>query len=169
MDFNTTWELDLDNLVTGWIQRADIPYKGNHISRVAVTYQGKNRYYVAGGQKQQQEKSGNQNDLYEWDVINSQWIKRANMTIARGHASSSTRPYGCGFIMAGGATNDGNMTADISYYGIDTDSWTTIGILPKAINTPICDIVTLGRGNDWLYCQTGNVGGYFSWRTRISI
>jgi N-acetylneuraminic acid mutarotase len=167
VDFNTTWELDLDNLATGWIQRADIPYKGNHISRVAATYQGKNRYYVAGGQLQQQEKSGNQNSLYEWDVINSQWIQRANMTIARGHASSSTRPYGCGFIMAGGAINDGNKTADISYYGINTNSWTTIGLLPQAINTPICDIVSFGPGNDWVYCQTGNVGGYFSWRTRI--
>ena len=49
-------------------------------------------------------------DMYEF-VYNAngddQWIKRADMPITRGHASSSTNKYGCGFIIAGGTKNGG--------------------------------------------------------------
>jgi N-acetylneuraminic acid mutarotase len=169
IDSNRTFELDLDNLDAGWTRLQDIPYKANHVSFVTAYYQGKPRYYWAGGQLTWNEANGNQDDLVELDQATKTWIRRADMTLARGHASTSTVAYGCGFIMAGGAINGGTKTADISYYGIDTNSWTSIGKLPSAINTPACDIVRNVAGSDWIYCQTGNVGGKFSWRIKISL
>ena len=168
IDFQTTFELDLDNLSAGWTKRQDIPYKANHISHVTAYYQGKPHYYWAGGQIQQSESNGNQDDLFEWDQATKTWIRRADMPLSRGHATASTVAYGCGFIMAGGAINTGSKTDDISYYGIDTNKWTKIGKLPEEINTPVCGIVRNVTGSDWIYCQTGKVGGEFSWKVRIS-
>lgn len=52
------------------------------------------------------EKSGNSDENYEWDVPSQSWIARADMPITRGHASSSTNAIGCGFIIAGGSSNE---------------------------------------------------------------
>jgi hypothetical protein len=169
-DQNTTWELSLNNISGGWETRAATLYKANHISHVTAFFQGRHRYYIAGGQLQQKESDGNQADLIEWDQASKTWIRRANMTLPRGHASASTLPYGCGFIMIGGAINNGTQTADIAYYGIDTDSWTSIGTLPRAINTPVCEIVKNLNASDWVYCNTGLVStNNFAWRRRISV
>jgi N-acetylneuraminic acid mutarotase len=169
IDYTTTVELDLDNVSAGWTYRQDIPYKGNHLSHVTAYHQGRARYYWAGGQLEQQEKFGNQNDLVEWDQASKTWIKRADMTLARGHASTSTIPYGCGFLMIGGAINTGDKTPNIAYYGIDTDKWTSIGELPKKMNTPVCVIVRNVENSDWVYCQAGPVNGEFSWKRKISL
>ena len=107
--------------------------------------------FGTGGQCAQNEKTGNQPDNVELDYDKKVWIRRANITNARGHASSSTVPYGCGFIMAGGAMNNGNHTSDISYYNIETNSWTKIGDLVYEINTPIV------RLEERFYCQTGGI------------
>jgi N-acetylneuraminic acid mutarotase len=168
-DQNTTWELDLSNTMNGWVRRADIPYTGNHVSHVTATYEGKKRHYILGGQKGSNEPYGNKADNFEWDNMNKIWIRRANMTIPRGHASSSTVPYGCGFIMAGGAINNDTQTSDVSYYGIDTDTWISIGNLTQPINTPVCDIARFSPGLDYLYCQSGGISSKFSWRIRISL
>jgi hypothetical protein len=168
-DFNTTWELFLDNLAAGWIRRADIPYKGNHASHVTAFHQGRPRYYWAGGQLEQQEWTGNQNDLVEWDQPTQTWIRRANMTLARGHASSSTIAYGCGFLMIGGAINTGTKTPDVAFYGIYNDQWTSIGNLTKKMNTPVCDIVRGVNGSDWVYCQSGPINNTFNIRRQITI
>lgn len=89
------------------------------------------------------------------------------MPMARGHASSSTLAYGCGFIIIGGALNGGVMTADISYYDIDTDTWTKIGDLPKEKNTPVCVIYPdWNGGDDWLHCESPKT---FSARIQITL
>jgi N-acetylneuraminic acid mutarotase len=173
VDHNTTWELFLNNITAGWFRRADIPYQGNHISHVTVNYQGRSRYYYLGGQKDSKEAQGNLNDLFEWDQGNKSWIRRMNLPFPRGHTSASTVAYGCGFLSMGGAINSATsstvQTANITYYGVDTDSWSLIGNLPKEINTPVCVIVRNVSASDWIYCQTGNVGGSFPWKRRISL
>jgi hypothetical protein len=169
IDQTTTWELFIDNLSEGWITRAPTLYKANHISHVTVFYEGRYRYYIAGGQLEQEEYTGNQPDLIEWDQASKTWIRRANMILPRGHASASTLPYGCGFMMIGGAINTGWSTSDISFYSIETDTWTKIGDLPRSLNTPVCDIVRNLNDSDWLYCITGNVGSRdFHTRRRIT-
>ena len=168
-DHNNTWELYLDNLAAGWQTRPDTLYQGNHISHVSVWYEGKQRHYMAGGQVRSNEANGNLDDHVEWDNVNKQWIRRASMNIRRGHASTSTAPYGCGYLIAGGAIQGSNKTTDISYYSIKTDTWTSIGNLPSPINNPVCTIVRLGPNNDWYYCQTGFIGKTFPWRVPISL
>lgn len=64
------------------------------------------------------------------------------------------------------------QTSDISFYdpldGPD-GKWTKIGDLPWAINTPVCDISLDLNGQDWLYCETGNVYGTYSYRRKINL
>lgn len=168
-DHNTTFELSLTNLTAGWSVRSSIPYKANHVSHVTAYYKGKPHYFVGGGQIEEKELDGNQADLVEWDVASSRWIRRSNMDLPRGHASSSTIAYGCGFLIIGGAVNGGSKTSDISYYAIDTNSWIKIGDLPAKINSPVCDIVSNLLGSDWVYCQSGYYWGSFSWRRRITL
>jgi N-acetylneuraminic acid mutarotase len=169
IDYTTTWELFLDNLAGGWIKRADCPYKANHVSHVTAYLQGKPHYYWAGGQIAQEEDSGNQDDLVEWDQATKTWIRRADMPLPRGHASSSTIPYGCGFLMIGGAINTGTKTTNIAWYNIETDKWHSIGDLKNKINTPVCDVVKNLNGTDWIYCQTGSVSGDYTWKSKITL
>jgi hypothetical protein len=169
VDHNTTYELFLNNLTAGWIRRADNIYKGNHASHVTVIYKGRPRYYWGGGQMGREEWVGNVNDLVEWDQPSKSWIRRANMTLARGHASSSTVPYGCGFLMMGGSINTGTKTPDVAFYSTDTDRWTSIGNLSEKMNTPVCDIVRNLNNSDWVYCQTGPVASTFHIRRRITL
>jgi hypothetical protein len=168
-DYNTTWELNLGNAKPGWEIRPELPYKANHVSHVTATFEGRQRHFVLGGQAKSNEGFGNKADNFEWDNINRNWVQRASIPLARGHSSSSTVPYGCGFIMAGGAINNKTQTSDVSYYGIDTDTWTSIGNLTQPINTPVCDIVRFPNGTDYFYCQTGSIVGKFSWRIKISL
>jgi len=61
-----------------------------------------------GGQIGEDERSGNQDLMYEFIPTNprgKQWARRANMLVKRGHANEGTRPYGCGLIMISGTTD----------------------------------------------------------------
>jgi len=112
-DKTDAWILNLGNLNAGWSATTNIPFASNHLSAVtAKDGSGAWRTYFMGGQVKDQEGSSENNYLYEF-VYNpngaDQWVKRADMPITRGHASSSTRPYGCGFIIAGGTTNGGGQ------------------------------------------------------------
>ena len=105
VDYNNAWLLDLDNTAAGWVATADIPFATNHLSYTsAKDGDGKWRYYFMGGQKLENTFRSEFDGLYEY-VHPGQWIERATMPITRGHASESTRKYGCGFLIAGGAVN----------------------------------------------------------------
>jgi len=105
-DFQNTWMLNLGNPGAGWVPKAAIPFHSNHMSYVTVKdASGKERHVFLGGQKAEDEHNGNINSNYEYDVANNAWIKLTDMTLARGHAASSTRAIGCGLIIAGGAIN----------------------------------------------------------------
>jgi hypothetical protein len=165
VDYNSTWLYNLSNPSTGWVVRAPIPFHANHMSFVtAIDAIGKERHYFTGGQMGENEPDGNQAAHFEYDAINDQWFERHFMTIPRSHAASSTRAIGCGFIMVAGCTNGGVKIADISYYDIPTDTWTSIGNLSDAINTPVCDI-----GSGVLYCDTGWDSGRFSKKIGIAL
>jgi hypothetical protein len=167
IDFKSTWELKLSNIRDGWKTLPDLPYAGNHVGHVSAELNGKKRYFIMGGQKTFDEANGNVRDNYEWDNNDRKWIKRADLPDARGHFSSSSTPYGCGFLYAGGALNGHRKTDDITYYGIDSDKFQSIGDLPRDVNTPVCAVAYLNTG-DWLYCVTGPVSSEFSWRIRIT-
>jgi Kelch motif len=160
VDHFDVWELRLNNILAGWKPRANIPYRGNHVGYTTVTYNGKQRHFVVGGQVGGQEWHGNIDSHYEYDSSNNVWIQRRSMPFPRGHISSSTFPYrNCGFLVAGGARNGQASTSDISYYSIYTDEWTNIGEIPEAVNSPVC-----GISQDYLYCQSGKLDQPYSWR-----
>jgi len=165
VDQNDTWAYSLSNPEAGWIKKADIPYHANHMSFVtAKDENGKERHFFVGGQIDENEYSGNVKMHYEWDSIDEKWIKRADMPFTRGHASSSTRPIACGYIIAGGSTNEFGMTKDVSYYDIPSDMWIKIGEVPQQVNTPVCDI----RG-EYFYCESGNPWSKLSFRRPIIV
>lgn len=164
-DRNDTWMLDLDDLNLGWVTKTDGLLNTNHIAHVtAKDHFGRERHYVMGGQSGEYEKDQNTDKIYEWDPSNESWIERAPMLVTRGHATASTLAIGCGFITAGGTTNEFGKTSDISYYDIPTDTWHSIGNLPKAINTPVC-----GISGGYLFCESGRPKGRFSFRIPISL
>jgi hypothetical protein len=161
VDHSDVWELSLTNMSAGWIPQTPLPYMSNHVGFTTVKYKGKNRYYVLGGQTGEDEFRGNHDELYEFDVTQNSWIKRRKMPQKRGHFSASTIPYGCGFLIVGGATNAGK-TSNITYYSIETDSWSHVGNVPNRLNTPVC-VITRGS----LFCESGFLTKKFSWYQNI--
>jgi N-acetylneuraminic acid mutarotase len=166
VDYTNTWMYSFRNPRGKWIPKAPIPYTANHISYVTTTdAAGRERHYFSGGQDRENEAFGNKRDHYEYVASTDTWTRRMPIPFARGHTSSSTRAVGCGYFVAGGATNGKVKLSDISYYHVPTDRWTvSIGQLPKALNTPVCDI----SGEYW-YCESGLVYGKFSYKIRITI
>jgi hypothetical protein len=166
-DYNTTWMYYFDRPNAGWVRQADIPFLANHMSFVTAVDANTNqeRHYFLGGQVGENEYTGNVVDNFEWDMDRLTWVRRRSMPMTRGHAASSTRAVGCGFVIAAGSTNENGKTADVSYYNVPTDTWTSIGTLPNAINTPVCDIDVVER---YMYCESGWATGSFSWRRQMA-
>jgi Kelch motif len=146
-DMNNTYRYSFGDPSSGWVATRSIPYNSNHLSYVTHTdVFGRQRHFFLGGQEGEFECCRNVADNYEFIASTETWARRAPMLLARGHASASTRPIGCGFIIAGGSINavSGSTvrvrTNDVSYYDIPTDTWTSIGSLPSRIATPLVDI-----------------------------
>jgi hypothetical protein len=163
VDWQTVWELNLDNIGAGWISRANLPYRANHAGGTTVSYHGIERHFVLGGQDGPNEAYGNYNLLFEYNAVTDIWTQRANMSVPAGHVSSSTVAYkDCGFFIMGGANNCKCKTSAIYYYDIGSNNWTLIGNLPQAVNTPVCGVL-----DDWIYCQSGVAFSKNSWRRKI--
>ena len=151
VDSDRAFKYSFQNPSAGWVEVAPIPYKANHLSSITQTYMGIERHYFVGGQKGENEVKQNLADLYEFIASNETWVKRTFMPFGRGHATASTRPIGCGFIIAGGSANSittkKNRTTNILYYDIPTDIWTAIGNLSIRIPgpTPLVDIHSDGH------------------------
>ena len=150
IDINTVWKYTFAPGKNKWVESTSIPFQSNHMSSVthrdAITK--KERHFFLGGQIGENEHTGNVPDMYEFVVSTETWERRASMPMGRGHAMSSTRPIGCGFIIASGSVNTvtsvKNRTADISYYDILTDRWTSIGSIVYGMVTPIIAIDRFG-------------------------
>jgi hypothetical protein len=171
------WRISLDDTGaaatgSGWTPIADFPYLGNHISSVSGTDElGNQRHYFLGGQRSEEECCSNIKSMYEYTVSTNAWAQRADMPFGRGHAATSTVPYGCGFLIVGGAINSSSSgartlqsTNDISYYHIPTDAWSTLGTAPAYFKTPVCHV---GPFDDHLYCTTGY--GNKTWRRPLRL
>jgi Kelch motif len=146
-DVNNTFRYSFDDPAAGWVETSPLPYKGNHLSYVTHTdVDGHQRHFFMGGQQTNNECCGNVADNFEFIAATETWVRRASMPFPRGHAAYSTRAIGCGFVIAAGAINavppsTGLVrTADVSYYDIPTDTWTSIGTVYDKVATPIMDI-----------------------------
>ena len=112
--------------------------------------------------------------MYEYILSNDTWIPRQFMPYGRGHVGTSSMPFGCGFVVAGGAINvvSGNgllTTDDISYYSSYNDTWISIGKLYNRIKTPVCGIHYSPPpvGKYYLYCTTGY--RFYTYRREIQL
>lgn len=146
-DVNNTYRYSFNNPAAGWVATSPLPYKANHLSYVTHTdVYGRERHFFLGGQEKEFECCRNVADNFEFIAATETWVRRSSMPMARGHASASTRPIGCGFIVAGGSINAVNgstfrvRTGDISYYDLSTDTWSSLGSLPTRGATPLVDI-----------------------------
>jgi Kelch motif len=141
-DVTHTWKYSFQNTSAGWVASTPIPYEANHQSAVTHTDAfGKQRHFYMGGQERLYECCRNKDALYEFVVRTETWVRRANMPLARGHATASTRAIGCGFFIAGGSVNSPigilNRTTDMSYYDIPSDRWMRLGDVPFPGATPV--------------------------------
>jgi hypothetical protein len=166
VDINNTWKYSFGDPSAGWVASTPIPYTANHLSYVTNTdILGQERHFFAGGQVGEYEGNGNLADNFEFVASTETWTRRASMTLARSHATASTRAIGCGFITAGGSMNSGTTgkkrTTDISYYDIPTDRWISIGNLTRDVPTPVVDI----HSNGYMHFVTSSLR---SERRRIS-
>ena len=167
IDHRETWKYSFNNPGAGWVRVADGIFLANHQQyATAIDASGNERHYIMGGQKGADEANGNLANLAEYDVAANQWIPRKDMPIPRSHASSSTRPYGCGFIIITGTTN-GGRTDDVSYYEPSSDQWYYLGKAAVGLNTPVGVIASI-NGEDWMITETGWTGSNYSYRRRIS-
>jgi Kelch motif len=153
-DVTNTYRYSFADPAAGWVETTPLPYHGNHLSYVTHTdANGRQRHFFLGGQEREFECCRNVADNYEFIAATESWVRRAPMPMARGHASASTRPIGCGFVIAGGSidavhgSRRHTRTADISYYDLPTDKWTSIGTLPSKGATPLLGI----HSNGYMY------------------
>jgi len=143
IDYRHTWMLSLDDTASGWVAKTDLPFDSNHVSFATVNdvSSGLEHHLFLGGQVGENEHTGNIDENFEYVAATDTWVVKTSMPFTRGHASSSTRPIGCGLIIAGGSSNEvtGSKTPDISFYDYSTDIWTKVGDLPwnLGINTPV--------------------------------
>ena len=171
--------LSLNNTSAGWQQKAESPFHANHMGFVTIRdAQGREHHFFVGGQNGENEKTGNFDDNWEYIVASDEWVKHVPLPFPRGHAGSSTRAIGCGYLQVAGSTNGGDIggawgnlssgkTTDISFYDFSTNTWTKLGDLTNPINTPVCVVSPDSAEGRWLYCETGWSGGRFSKRRRI--
>jgi N-acetylneuraminic acid mutarotase len=152
-DLDNTWMYSLSNPQNGWVAKAPIPYTGNHMSFVTARDGANNqRHFFLAGQKSEGEANDNIASNFEYVVATDTWIARQSLPFPRGHASSSTNAFGCGFLVVAGCKNGSIKVSDVTYYEIDSNTWTKIGDYQLALNTPVCDI---HRPTNTMFCEGG--------------
>lgn len=135
-DFSDSWMLNLTNMTNGWLKKADMPNPRNHLSAVAV----KDRYFFIGGQREHDEKKGNQHSNQEYIPDDDIWVERARLPIEMGHAMASTNAYLDGFVMVGGSTKGLRLLDHVLYYHIPSDSWHFMTDYPRVAKSLVCGI-----------------------------
>jgi hypothetical protein len=123
---------------------------------------------LIGGQLAEEERTHNLDDTYEYYPTNDTWVKRKSLPFQRGRCSEATTNYrDWGFLIMAGAIKSPKKnvyarTNDISFYGIGTDTWTSIGKITITVTTPVCLIY-----GGYLYCQGGPLNEELSNRQKI--
>lgn len=161
-DYGDAWIFDLNNRRPDWVAQAPIPNPRNHMGSVGLWCGGKRRVFFVGGQKRENEFSGNQDSLHEFLVVGGVWKKRARLPRPGGHFISSLVEYGCGFLLHGGVYNQGIVSNKIWYYNALTDAWSLAGKFPVAAKSPVCGASSDGN----LICSFGGKT-FESWLTQL--
>ena len=136
-DYGTHWALDLNNPGGGWQSRADMPTPRNHIGYAALG----GRAYAVGGQKNENEVSGNRKEVHAYDPATNSWTRLADLPRAVGHISSSTFEMDGRIVVAGGVTQDKKALSAVIAYDPRTGDWSALPSLPSTRKSPVADVI----------------------------
>jgi N-acetylneuraminic acid mutarotase len=140
--------VDLSNPGGGWHSAPAMPTPLDHFATAIVN----GKIYCLGGEFGHDKLHLQHADVQIYDPINKTWSTGANMPTPKSHTEASTfvRPNGH-IVVAGGQTANFTETDEVVEYNPDTDSWTTIGRLPRALEGPVVqqigDTVIVTSGN----------------------
>jgi N-acetylneuraminic acid mutarotase len=146
------WIMDLTNVEAGWRAAAPLPNMRNHLGGAAAD----GRVFAIGGQKGDDEYSGNQDDVHYYDPATDRWYSAAQLPEPLGHINASTFVHRGHIFTAGGAFNALNKTNEsnaIYSYDIASDSWTRIATLPVPRKSAAANMIDgeliLSGGGAW--------------------
>jgi N-acetylneuraminic acid mutarotase len=150
VDVSTHIVLNLDNLAAGWQTAPDLPVALDHFSTAIVN----GKIYCFGGEVGHDKQHLQHADVQIYDPIAKSWSRGANMPTPKSHNEASTfvTPDNK-VIVAGGQIANFGETDEVVQYDPASDSWTTIGKLPRALEGPVVQQI-----GDTIIVTSGNPG-----------
>jgi N-acetylneuraminic acid mutarotase len=142
--------LNLSNLAAGWQSAPDMPVALDHFSTAIVN----GKIYCFGGEFGHDKQHLQHADVQIYDPIAKKWSTGANMPTPKSHNEAATFVTPDGHvIVAGGQTANFTETDEVVEYDPVSNSWTTIGKLPRAMEGPVVQQI-----GDTLIVTSGNPG-----------
>lgn len=145
VDQSSHWVLSL-NAGTAWSSAASLPEPRNQLADAVLD----GKLYAIGGQRGQDGAAVTQTSVYRWNPITSAWTDVADLPQARSHIGGATFVMDGRILVAGGKTNQANVSAVTAYNPL-SDSWTELTPLPVARKSGVA-----GRIGNQIFYTTGN-------------
>ncbi|QOV91781.1 Kelch repeat-containing protein [Humisphaera borealis] len=136
MDYGDHWVLPVNGGTT-WESRAAMPNPRNHLAGAAVN----GLVYAIGGQHLADEFGGNQVELDAYNPTTNTWTRLADLSVARGHISSSVLVRNGRILVIGGTVNGDLPSSDIAEYDPATNAWSKLQSLPQGRKTPVAGLI----------------------------
>ena len=126
--------LNLSNLAAGWQYAPDLPVPLDHFSTAVLN----GKIYCFGGEFGHDKLHLQHSIVQVYNPIAKTWSQAADMPTAKSHTEASTfvRPNGH-VVVAGGQTQNFTETDEVVEYDPLTNTWTTIGKLPRSLEGPV--------------------------------
>lgn len=125
-DIDTHWVLDLTNPVS-WQTRTSFLYPRNHIQGALID----GKVYVPGGQDGHDFGGFDVDILTIYDPVANNWSYGASLPAPRSHAEAGILVVNERVFMVGGRHEGVSTYNNIIEYNPQTDSWRTVGYLPR--------------------------------------
>ncbi len=107
----THWAINLADVESGWVDRAPIPYAGDHASHVTIN----NKVYLFGGEDGHQGTDTSvkatyhqHNYTFEYDPTIDAWTRKADMPIGFSHTEGNTLAINGQAVLIGGILEGGD-------------------------------------------------------------
>ena len=132
-DYGDHWVLNLDaapgTLGSRWTSAAPLPNPRNHFGYAALN----GRMYAIGGQRLNNERTGNFADVHAFDPATGRWSAAASLPLPRSHNHTSTVVLNGRIYLFGGQTNNPyfpQTISDVTSYDPATNTWSALPPLP---------------------------------------
>jgi N-acetylneuraminic acid mutarotase len=135
-DFAEHLTLDLDAPAPAWVQRAPLPNPRNHLGGAVLN----GKVYAIGGQLLDNEATGNQADVHEYDPATDTWTTKASMPRPLSHISATVLPLNNRLIVVSGVTNATGAVANIVEFDPVANVWREITPLPAPRHSPMAGL-----------------------------